>query len=240
MSRLILSRMALHRMVSSSQWILAALALAALALAAPALADRPDPRRWQEEIEAMPAPQTLAQGETVFVGSSSIRLWDIAQSFPDRVIHNRGFGGSHLADTLHYAKWLVSDLKPKTIVMYAGDNDIAHGLTPDEVKDDFIACVEKFHTSCPDARILYIAIKPSLMRWKLYPQMRTANEQIAAYCAERPWLQFVDIAAPMLDPQTQQPRGELFVEDGLHLSLEGYALWTEQVKPQLDAAQPVN
>jgi lysophospholipase L1-like esterase len=38
----------------------------------------------------------------------------------------------------------------------------------------------------------------------------------------------------MLGPDGR-PRGELFRMDGLHLSPEGYAVWTDVVRPPLEA-----
>jgi lysophospholipase L1-like esterase len=62
--------------------------------------------------------------------------------------------------------------------------------------------------------------------------MRDANERIAAACADDPRLVYVDVATAMLGPDGT-PREELFVFDGLHMSEEGYALWTSILRPRL-------
>ena len=43
---------------------------------------------------------------------------------------------------------------------------------------------------------------------------------------------FIDVATPMLDADGR-PRAELFLEDGLHMNREGYALWRGIVAPYL-------
>src|SRR4051812_21290573 len=88
--------------------------------------------RWEQEIAAIKqrhAEQKPPQGTTVFVGSSSIRLWDLKNSFPELTLVNHGFGGSTIADSVHFVEPLVLKLEPKTIVFYAGDNDVQNGLS---------------------------------------------------------------------------------------------------------------
>src|SRR5688500_3667086 len=95
---------------------------------------KPNFERWEKEIaaiEARDAKQKPAQGTTVFLGSSSIRLWNLDQSFPDLPLVNHGFGGSTIPDSVHFVDRLVLKLEPKTVVFYAGDNDIAGGKSPE-------------------------------------------------------------------------------------------------------------
>jgi len=46
------------------------------------------------------------------------------------------------------------------------------------------------------------------------------------------WVDYVDVATPMLGGAPQPPR-DLFTVDGLHLSSAGYALWTSVLRPIL-------
>ena len=71
--------------------------IVALGLVAAARADEPkgaavrwagELKRFDEQDKANPFPK----GGVVFVGSSSVRLWDLAKSFPDVKALNRGFG----------------------------------------------------------------------------------------------------------------------------------------------------
>jgi len=201
------------------------------------LVDFPHPQRWQPDMDnfaRQDAQQTPPQGAILFVGSSSIRLWDIQKSFPDLTTINRGFGGSFLVDSEYYADRIILPYAPRTIVLYAGDNDIASGKSPDMLLADFKSFTAAVRRTLPQTAILYIAIKPSLARWNLWPQMNAANTLIRDYCAAAPRLHFIDIAAPMLD-SNGQPRPELFQPDGLHLNDEGYRLWTAILTPILSS-----
>jgi hypothetical protein len=123
--------------------------------------------RWAKEMAAFEQQDKAsppAPGGIVFVGSSSIRLWDLGRSFPGLPILNRGFGGSQIIDSVNHADLLVIKHKPRTVVFYAGDNDLAGGKTPGAVLADYQAFVAKVRSALPDARIVFIGIKPSIQR----------------------------------------------------------------------------
>ena len=196
--------------------------------------------RWEETIQAFeekdkenPPPQ----GAVLFIGSSSIRGWDLVESFPGLPAINRGFGGSHVSDSVEFAHRIAIPYKPKTVVLYAGDNDIASGKTPETVLNDFKVFVKIIHSSLPTTRIVFVPIKPSISRWNLIGEMRKANAMIREICEQDQRLQYVDIDTPMIGPDGR-PRVELFKDDGLHLNKEGYKLWSALVYPYLETSVP--
>ena len=145
---------------------------------------------------------------------------------------NRGFGGSEIADSTRYADRIVIPYHPRQIVMYAGDNDLAKGKSPQQVAGDFKAFVQKVRAALPDVRISYIAIKPSIQRWKLVDKIREADRLIREYAAGEKNIDYIDVFTPILDAQGM-PRKELFRDDGLHLNRKGYELWVSLVRPYL-------
>lgn len=191
--------------------------------------------QWEPVIaafEKQDAKSPPPKGAVLFVGSSSIRLWPLEESFPKHTVINRGFGGSQIADAVHFADRLVLKHEPKTIVFYAGDNDLAKGKSPEKVAEDFRSFVKVIHEKLPETKIVYIGIKPSLKRWNLVETIRKANALIEAQCKKNERLAFVDVFPAMLG-ENGQPRPEFFVKDGLHLSAAGYEVWTKLVLPHL-------
>lgn len=192
--------------------------------------------RWESDIaayEAMDRKSPPVQDGIVFIGSSSVRLWDVRKSFPDLPVVNRGFGGSQLADSVRYADRILIPYRPKTVVLYAGDNDLAAGKSPEQVLADYKAFAAKVHGALPDTRIVYVAVKPSPKRWALIEKIRETNRLIRAAAEQDPRQVFVDVEKPMLTAEGQ-PRAELYRPDDLHLNDEGYKLWTELVRPHLE------
>lgn len=211
--------------------------LCTLVLRVPVDAPAAEPlARWEPEIRAFeaadrenPPPKTAI----LFIGSSSIRLWKtLATDFKEHPVINRGFGGSHMEDSVALADRIVLPYQPRQIFVYAGDNDLAAGKTPERVLGDFQAFVEKVHGRLEETRIAYISIKPSPSRWHLADKIRTANRLVREFTATDRRLDYVDVFTPMLGTDGS-PREELFVGDKLHLNEHGYRLWAKTVRPHL-------
>ena len=169
----------------------------------------------------------------VFVGSSSIRLWnDLEREFGTTGIVKRGFGGSRMSDCARYVAQLVLPYKPRVVVVYAGDNDLAEGGTPQGVLASYTEFVNKVHEALPLTRVAYISIKPSPSREALMPAAIQTNELIASYTRRDPSLDYIDIYAKMLDANGH-PRADLFLADSLHLNAAGYAIWKAEIADHL-------
>jgi len=192
--------------------------------------------KWAKEMAAFEEQDKKdpAIGGIVFVGSSSIRLWDLEKSFPEMPVLNRGFGGSEIPDSVSHADLLVIRHKPRTVIFYAGDNDIANKRTPQQVFDDYKAFVTRVRAALPDTRIAFIGIKPSIQRWALIGSIRAANALVRKYAETDDHLGYIDVDGPMLG-WDEKPRKELFIADGLHMTPKGYEVWTALVRPFLSA-----
>ena len=193
---------------------------------------------WESAIaayEASDAENAPDPGSIVFVGSSSILFWDtLTEDMAPMPVLNRGFGGSEIAHATYFADRIVLPYEPSAIVLYAGDNDIAFGLSADCTFEDFEAFVAHIRAAARGTPIYYISIKPSPARWTLWQEMQRANQLIEARTTTVSTLHFIDVSEAMLDEQGQ-PIGELFLADGLHMTTAGYELWTSIVRPRLAA-----
>jgi lysophospholipase L1-like esterase len=188
--------------------------------------------KWEKEIAAFEEKDRAnppAKGGIVFVGSSSIKKWTtLAEDFPHHRVLNRGFGGSQLGDSVHFAERIVLPYEPRLIVVYAGGNDINAGKTPEQVFAAFQAFVEKVRAKLPETPIAYISIAGNPKRWAQVEQVKAANALIEGYIKDKPNLKFIDVFSQMLGADGL-PRPEIFVEDRLHMNAKGYKLWTEIV-----------
>jgi lysophospholipase L1-like esterase len=191
--------------------------------------ERPITLYEEQDPQQPPKPEGI-----VFVGSSSIVGWKtLKEDFPAHNVIGRGFGGSQLIDSVLYAHRIVTPYRPRAVVVYAGENDVAAGKSAEQVFQDFRLLVETIHEPLPQARIGFIALKPSIQRWQLWPEMKRANALIEGFAIGSDLVDYLDIASPMLGSDAR-PKHELFLEDGLHLNSQGYALWTAVVKPWLE------
>ncbi len=201
----------------------------------------PDPERFEKAILAFEASDEKEKPPTkaiVCIGSSSMRGWngEIYDDLAPLSVIPRGFGGSNMNDALHYAERLVLAYRPRAILLYEGDNDIAQGIEPQEILETFQAFVAKVHESRAQVRFYFLSIKPSIKRWEMWPAMQEANRLIAEECAEDERLVYIDVASPMLGDDGE-PRADIFKEDGLHMNRKGYEIWRDVVRPVLIKAE---
>jgi lysophospholipase L1-like esterase len=195
----------------------------------------PDPNRFGQEIRTFAewdSKNAVPADPVLFVGSSTIRLWRTHDSFPELPVINRGFGGSHISDVIYFANRVVLPYRPRLIVFYAGDNDIAAGKSARRVFEDYRRFVERVRARLPAVRILFLGIKPSRSRWSVWPEANKANDLIRDFCNSDPRLVFVDLAPPLLGPDGQ-PMSDLFRSDQLHLNDQGYTAWNKVLAPVL-------
>jgi lysophospholipase L1-like esterase len=192
------------------------------------------PSQWEPEIaqfEAQDRATPSRPGSIVFVGSSSIRMWTtLDRDFPGVPVMNRGFGGSEAGEVAQFAERIVVPYKPPVVVFYAGDNDLAAGKTPAQVLAAFQSFVATIHRDLPRTRVVFVSIKPSLARWAIVDKMRAANQLVRDYVSTDSKLAYVDVFTPMLDA-SGQPRRELYLKDGLHMTPVGYAIWRDLIGP---------
>lgn len=204
-------------------------ALTALGAWVPTDRWEPEVQTWEEEDRHNPP----KAGAVLFVGSSSIRLWKtMAADFPGADVINRGFGGSEIADATDLAHRIIVPYRPRMVVLYAGDNDLANRRSPRQVRDDFAAFLARVRKDLPEVPIAFIAIKPSPARAHLLEKMREANALVRDFAAAQEGIAFIDVFTPMLT-RDGRVRGELFVDDGLHLNRAGYDLWKSVIAPHL-------
>ena len=174
-------------------------------------------------------------GGIVFTGSSSIARWDtLADEMKPLDVLNRGFGGSQYPDLNRYAKRIVIAYRPRAVVVYEGDNDLAGGSskTPESVAHDARVFVQIVHSALPETWIYIVSIKPSPSRWSEWPRMKAANLMIRYFARTRKRVQYIDVASAMFDTQGKL-QADLFAEDGLHPNWKCYELWTSIIKPRL-------
>jgi lysophospholipase L1-like esterase len=176
-------------------------------------------------LAGMPVPDPA-----VVYGSSSIRLWTtMAEDLKNRRAVNAGFGGSTLEACAYFFERIVPPLAPTSLLLYAGDNDLGDGRSPDHVLESFRQLAAQVDRRCGQIAFGFISIKPSPARGDILDRIRRANELIRAEIERRPHGYYIPLFDAML--RDGKPRPELFLDDGLHLGPAGYELWTQLLEP---------
>jgi lysophospholipase L1-like esterase len=185
--------------------------------------------KYQDSVQPPP------QHSILFVGSSSFTKWtDVQNYFPGYTIINRGFGGSSLPDVIRYENDVIFKYKPRQIVMYCGENDLAASdtVTAQMVFDRFKKLFNDIRKKFSNIPFAYISLKPSPSRWQLHEKMMAANSQIQNFLAKKKKTVFIDVYHKMLGPDGT-PIREIYIEDNLHMNAKGYAIWKKEIQPIL-------
>ena len=225
-----------------------ALAIASLLVAAAPAFGQPapaqtGPERFAPEIAAFAAADREHKPPPcgfLFVGSSSIRFWKtLAADMAPLPALNRGFGGSTIADVDYYFDQVVTPYHPRAIVFYAGENDINAGEAPSIVTGNFARFMDLKTKALGDAPVYFISLKPSKLRWLQRDKQAQVNAQIQALAEKRHDLHYVDVVPAMLTGGVPK---DIYVADGLHMTSDGYKLWTEVIRPVVaaEAKRPAN
>ena len=175
--------------------------------------------------EKHPIPQT----PVIFYGSSSFRLWDptIRNDLDSNLIVNLAFGGSTLVACGRYFKEIMEPYREvKSMVIYAGDNDLGHGSSAFAVKNAFLQLLEKVEKRFGQIPVFFVSIKPSPSKQSIFETIVESNRLIRQESAYRDNLHYVDIFTPMLT-SSGHSNPAYFQEDMLHMNETGYQVWTK-------------
>ncbi len=192
--------------------------------------------QWEKEIaafEAMDRTNPPPMNAVLFIGSSTIRFWTtLATDFPGQPVINRGFGGSEIADSTHFADRIVFPYAPKAIFFRAGGNDIDAGESPEMVFADFKDFVATVHAKLPETDIFFISWNPTIARWQNRDKEKILNNLVEVFARQTPHLKYIEASDFVLGADGK-PRPELFRDDKLHFNAAGYKLLAERVRPYL-------
>lgn len=192
--------------------------------------------RFENEIKAYEAKdkvKPIKPGETLFVGSSTFRLWsNLEKQFQNEHAVNRAFGGATIDEINHYANRIVIPYKPSRIVFYAGTNDLAVGDSAKDVYNDFLEFERIVHKALPNTKIYFVSVNPGPSRVKLQKLYDETNRLISAEARRSHKFRFVDIRPVMYD-SSGKLKEQLFGFDRLHMNKAGQDLWEPIIKGAL-------
>lgn len=195
------------------------------------------------------------QNAVLFVGSSSIRLWEeLTQAFSDYHVIQRGFGGSNISDLQKFAgsnatssagdalaKNVVQFYNPRAIVVWSGTNDVRPGSSGAYVADGFQNFVSLVHAQLPETHIFFLGItkNPHFLGDAAANQRRiNANNLIQQYInsSGNSKLHYIDLPSLFENlTTTSSPLMWDYYVDTLHTNKAGYVLWTTKIRADLAA-----
>ena len=176
----------------------------------------------------------IEKGGVLILGSSTMDFWDnwaTDLSLTDKITgYNVGIGGTTSEDWLTAYDKLVKPFDPSCVLIFVGGNDInVNGARGIDTAHRVQELIERIHADFPAASIYYIYSLPTP---NSYANGKFTKEEFSilvntlkAYCDSKDYVVGVDVA-PALTDENGNPIDSLFRDDKIHMTLEGYALWT--------------
>jgi len=167
----------------------------------------------------------------LFVGSSTFRSWyNLEEEFSEFNAINRGFGGSTYPEMIYYMNDIVFAYKPKAIIIYQGDND-QYFLKPKQIYQAACYFLKQIRIKMPTVLIYFISIKPSPSRKEKIRYTCITNEYLKKLASENYRTYYIDLFDLMYS--NNEFNYNLYKNDYLHLSPEGYDLWFSKISEEL-------
>lgn len=199
-----------------------------------------DPLVWQSTVSELLNKTEVSnppEDSVLFVGSSSIRFWDtLEQDMAPLPVIQHGFGGAKIFDVVFFAEELITRWQPDKVVIFVGSNDInasdEHQFAPTHIAEQLKELLTIIFAAKPDTEVFYLSITPTLYSWDKWESVQQANRMAEQVCESFDQVTFIDTTDLFLNEEGS-PDKSLFIFDGLHLNQNGYALWTQRIKPYL-------
>ena len=172
--------------------------------------------------------------DVLFLGSSSINLWDtIYEDFAPLKLIRRSYGGATLRDMIYNYNTIAKGYTPKSIVLYV-ENDLGNhkeGVNAVKCFDLFRIFIDKLKKDYPNTPLIVVSLKPSQHKADQLKDQLLVNALLEENATAQGYT-YVDITKVMYD-EAGNLRTDIFKEDNLHMNAEGYKLWTAILKPLL-------
>ncbi len=200
--------------------------------------------------------EPVITGKIMFYGHSFFTRWggkswgfrradeDIRMKDGSLAVVNHGFGTSTSLDLLYNYDRLVKPWAPRVLVINIFNNDPSRGYNAAEIVNHVALLCDFATADFPDIKIICLSAAPGPKRNGLEDYFtRTRDEydpMLKDFCDKRANCTFVNQSdwdmfyASAENKANRIVRGDIFVEDKVHLNQAGYDLYAEHFREMLD------
>ena len=172
----------------------------------------------------------------VMIGDSITHNWEsegnYAATFADCKLLNLGFAGDRTENVLWRIQHGALDgISPKLVTLMIGTNNSGSGHDPADIFTGIKTIVAEVRKRLPDAKVVVLSIFPRKIG-PMNDRVMAVNKMLPQL-ADQKHVFHVDINRGFLNKKGEQIAG-LYRGDRLHLSSEGYTVWTKALMPLLE------
>ncbi len=170
----------------------------------------------------------------LFIGHSLIEFFDWQKRFPAHRVSNLGVAGE-TAEGLLSRTDAITKAHPHAdlIFIMTGLNNIA--MDDFDFFDPCKRIIEKLRAAYPSSRIFVNSLLPVIVEFINNATIQTANKSLKELSTET-GAGFLDIYGLYVDEKGRVTR-DYFLDDGVHLSNKGYAVWSTAIEKIIKQAK---
>jgi len=163
----------------------------------------------------------------LFLGDSLIEYFDWAERFPDHDVYNLGIAGETVAGLNSRLSSIFRKVKdPDMVFIMTGINSMAMG--DEGIADTYQDIVHALHQAFPAAQIYILSLLPVSFPFIDNEDIRAMNVRLRHIAAEE-GLFYLDLHTLFID-QKKRPIARYLLDDGVHVSEEGYRVWSDEIE----------
>jgi lysophospholipase L1-like esterase len=165
--------------------------------------------------------------DILFIGHSLIEFFDWQKRFPAHRITNLGVAGETVEGLLSRADTIIRKHPSADLVfIMTGLNNIA--MDDFNFFGSFAKVLDKLSAAYPSARILLNSVLPTMVEFITNGSIQSVNSSLKNLAKERD-AEFLDVYGLFVDKEGRT-LNDLFLDDGVHLSDKGYAVWSSALE----------
>jgi lysophospholipase L1-like esterase len=165
--------------------------------------------------------------DILFIGDSLTEFFDWQARFPGHAVRNFGVAGETVEGLLsRVGRVLASGERPDIVFIMSGINNIAMDDT--DILGTFRKVLAEVASGSSGSTVVVQSVLPVLLPWVENADIAEMNRGLQALSAEY-GARFLDVYSRFLD-ETGAVRTVCLSDDGVHLSPEGYRVWSAVVE----------
>jgi lysophospholipase L1-like esterase len=183
-----------------------------------------------------------SEGQIVFVGDSLTDGYKLDKHYADLdlAVYNRGIGGDTTFGVLGRMGVSIYDIKPSKVVLLIGGNDVNGGVEPDIIIENSLKIVSEIKENLPETEIYFVSMIPQNNDIKIYgdfsaevhvAKIMEINAEIEKALKNEKNVTYIDLFSLLKDENNLLVKE--YSTDGLHLTENGYEIWTNALKDYL-------
>jgi len=169
--------------------------------------------------------------EILFIGHSLIEFFDWQSRFPEHRVINLGVAGETVRGLLSRTERIINDFPSADMIfLMTGLNDLA--MENLNFLDPYKVIINRLKGAYPDVIIFVHSLLPTLVEFISNDLIKMINKSIREIAIDTGAV-YIDIYGLFVN-RDGRPIRRYFLDDGVHLSNQGYTLWANLLERRIN------